>query len=402
MSIDRQPMTPPDIAAELARLAGRLSAARRFNVGFPGATDIDFSPLADMWRHLLNNVGDPNVDGAGAHHTKAFEREVVRSVAELLRAPVGNWWGYVTTGGSEGNEYGLHLARGLHPDGIVYLSAQAHQSLIKSADRLRLPHISIRTDAYGVMDYDDLADQVDRHRHRPAIVAATAGTTMSEAVDDLHQIRRVLDATAVARRFVHVDAALSGIPLALLPSEERPGFDFTDGADAITVSGHKFLGVPTPCGVVVTRESHRGTAAAWEGGYGGSPDTTITNSRSGHTPLMLWYVLRALGIEGLRDRADAARRLAAYLHARLLAVGWEAHRHSHAFTVVLRTPPKVVTDRWVLATRDEWSHLITMPGVGRDVVDEFLYDLEAARVRSEFDRLSEEDASGIAAVAAVT
>jgi hypothetical protein len=61
-----------------------------------------------------------------------------------------------------------------------------------------------------------------------------------------------------------------------------------------------------------------------------------------------------------------------------------------------------VTDRWVLATRDEWSHLITMPGVGRDVVDEFLYDLEAARVRSEFDRLSEEDASGIAAVAAVT
>src|SRR5258705_13486301 len=100
------------VAGELAAFTAALASSRQRNIGFPAATDLDFQPLAGLLSgYLLNNMGDPWVDGVWLHHTKHWEREVVRSVAELLRAPADNWWGYVTTGGSEGNLYGLHLAR---------------------------------------------------------------------------------------------------------------------------------------------------------------------------------------------------------------------------------------------------------------------------------------------------
>jgi histidine decarboxylase len=372
-------ISPVDpVTLELDALRGRLDRARPFNIGFPGATDFNYAALSEFFAvHLLNNVGDPYVDGAAVNHAKPFEREVVEFCADLFRAPPGQAWGYVTTGGSEGNLYALWLARSLHPDAMAYVSDAAHYSVRKALEVLAVPYVVVGVDGTGEIDHADLADQVARHRHRPAVVAATAGTTMSEAVDDVRQINRILDALAIRRRFVHVDAALSGIPLALVDPDDRPGFDFVDGADSIAVSGHKFLGAPFPCGVVVVRSGDRDRVARAVG-YTGSPDSTLTGSRSGHAALLLWYAIRRYGREGLRARAEAARSLAAHVHARLTELGWEAYRHPHAFTVVLRTPPAAVARRWVLASAGGWSHVVTMPGVTRESVEEFLADMKTA------------------------
>jgi histidine decarboxylase len=371
--------SPADaVTFELDALRGRLERARPFNIGFPGATDFNYAALTEFFAvHLLNNVGDPYVDGAAVNHAKPFEREVVAFCADLFRAPPSDRWGYVTTGGSEGNLYALWLARSLHPDAMAYVSDAAHYSVRKALDVLAVPHVVVGVDGTGEMDHADLADQLARHRHRPAVVVATAGTTMSEAVDDVRQIDRILDALAVRRRFIHVDAALSGLPLALMEPDRRPGFDFVDGADSIAVSGHKFLGAPFPCGVVVVRAADRDRVARAVG-YTGSPDATLTGSRSGHAALLLWYAIRRHGRDGLRARAEAARSLAAYVHTRLTEVGWEAYRHPHAFTVVLRTPPAAVVRRWVLASAGGWSHVVTMPGVTRESVEEFLADMKTA------------------------
>jgi histidine decarboxylase len=377
VDLSTTPMSAEVIRRELAALTARLDAARGHNIGFPGATDLDLSPVLDaVGRLLLNNVGDPWVDGIGANHSKPFERAVVNVVADLLRAPTGDRWGYVTSGGSEGNLYGLRLAAQRHPDAVVYVSDAAHPSMAKAADLVGLAQVRIRTTSHGELDYRDLSMQVHQRRDRPVVIAATAGTTMTEAVDDLRRIATVLDDAAVRRRFVHVDAALSGLPLALVDPADRPGFDFADGADTISASGHKFLGIPSPCGVVVARNSLRVVEAG--GGYVGSPDSTISGSRSGHTPLMLWYALATLGLDGLRRRAEAARELAAHVQHDLVAMGWETFRHPHAFTVVMRTPPAQVLGKWVLVSVGGWSHVITMPGISREQVDEFLHDMHAA------------------------
>jgi histidine decarboxylase len=364
----------PDLMVELE---ASLRATRRFDIGFPGSTDLVFPHLAGLLTtQLLNNVGDPFELGHGRNHTKELEQQVVHTVADLLRAPPKRW-GYVTTGATEGNLHALNEAWQHYPDVVVYTSTAAHYSVMKAARLLKLPVIMVRSDEAGQMDYDDLAGQLAVRRDRAAAIVATAGTTMSEAVDDVGKIRQVCDQLAVIRRRIHVDAALSGIPLALLPDRDRPAFDFTAGATSMVVSGHKFLSTLMPCGVLVYAQHPYAPVGGWVP-YTGAADSTICGSRNGHTPLILWHVLSTLGPVGLQARAEVSRELAAYTHRAIKQLGWETRRNPHAFTVVLRTPPQAVRDKWVLADDGRWSHIVCVPGVTTEQIDEFVADLRAA------------------------
>jgi Glutamate decarboxylase and related PLP-dependent proteins len=377
--------TDPAIKAVLDELSARLATVVPTNIGFPSSIDVDYSPLHQFFdRYMLNNLGDPFTHGAYPQNTKALEVEVVNFVADLMRAPADDRWGYVTSGAGEGNLYALHLARGLHPGGIVYYSEAAHYSVDKALDLLAMPSIRVRADHSGQINYFDLEAQVERNRDRPAIVVANIGTTMTEAMDDVRRIHQILDSLAIRRRYVHSDAALSGIPLALLDPNRRPGFDFLDGADSVIVSGHKFLGTPMPCGVVVVKESLCARLTR-TGVYIGSPDTTITCSRSGHAALLIWYALRSCGIDGLRARAEGSRKLAAYTYQRLVDLGWDAWYNPLGFTVVLDTPPPVVMRKWALASKGGHSHVICMPGLTRQQIDDFVADLQAATAPVRID-----------------
>jgi histidine decarboxylase len=365
---------------QLNELLQRLDADRPTNIGFPGARDLHYSRLAPFLDRLLNNVGDPYVQAGGGDHTKELEREVAATFADLFRAPADDRWGYVTTGGTEGNLYGLYLARSRFPNGVVYASQASHSSVAKATRLLAMPTETVRSTSSGEVDYDHLSALIAAAGDRPAIVVANIGTTMTEAVDDVARISAILDERGVVDRHIHSDAALAGLPLALLPTRNRPGFDLADGADSLTVSGHKFLGSPFPCGVVLTRRSLADAIGAGLSCTGG-PDTTITGSRSGHAALVLWYALYRHGLDGLRSRAAMCRLLAEATTRRLNSIGWPAWRNPRAFTVVLKTPPPAVTSRWTLATANGWSHLICMPGVSTRQIDAFIRDLAACNGR---------------------
>jgi histidine decarboxylase len=363
------PVADGSVPARLAELAARLDAAGPA-IGFPAGSDIDWRPLADLFtRGLLNNLGDPDTDGLYPLHAKDLEREAVDMLADLFRAPTDDRWGYVASGATEATLYGLELARRLQPGAVVLHSAAAHPAVPKAVRLLAMPSVVLRTDEHDAMDYQDLADQVRQRRDRPVVVVANAGTTMTEAVDDVRAIRRVLDdaPVAVGRRFILVDAALSGIPLALLDPAVRPGFDFTDGADCVLVSGHKFLSTPMPCAVVIVKASTRALAPAVS--YTGSLDTTIASSRSGHAALAVWYALSVLGPDGLAARAQQCRDLAAHLHDRLEQVQWPVWRLPYAMTVTLAAPSGPVRARWRLANHAGRSHIVCAPGVLRSDLD---------------------------------
>ncbi|MDG4834099.1 pyridoxal-dependent decarboxylase [Solwaraspora sp. WMMD1047] len=369
-------LTGPE--AVVADLLAAARENRRYDIGFPGATDLTFMGLAEVLTgQLLNNIGDPFDVGRGRNHTKQLEQQVVTTVADILGAPAGAW-GYVTTGSTEGTLHALDEAWQRYPDLVVYTSAAAHYSVAKGARLLKLPLVMVRTDPTGRIDVADLAGEIARRRDRPAMVVATAGTTMTEAVDDVGAIAAACDDLAVARRRIHVDAALSGIPLALLPPETRPAFGFGSGATSMVVSGHKFLSTLVPCGVLVYATAPH-LPAGGRIAYTGSADTTITGSRSGHTPLLLWWALTTLGVDGLRRRAQASRDLAAYTHGRLRGIGWPTQLLPHAFTVTLAEPPPSVLAKWVLASDGQTAHIVCMPGTTGDQIDEFVTDLAAAR-----------------------
>ncbi|MEJ2534530.1 MAG: histidine decarboxylase [Gammaproteobacteria bacterium] len=356
----------------LDRVLAELREHASTELGYPSAFDIDYRPLEPFLGFSLNNVGDPFRTGSYRLNSHEFEREVLEFFASLTHAPEDGWWGYVTNGGTEGNLYGMYLARELYPDGIVYFSRDSHYSVAKNLHFLGMRNIMIRSLENGEMDYEDLRETIRIRRDAPPIIFANIGTTMTEGRDDIGIIREILDDMAVERRYIHSDAALCGGYAAFL--DPRPAWDFSDGADSIAISGHKFLASPIPCGIVLARKQYVeriGQAVA----YIGSRDTTISGSRNGFTPILLWYAIRRFGEEGMRRRLEHAMAVADYAEERFREAGIDAHRNRGALTVVFPKPPRAVRDKWQLATAGDISHIICMPQVTREQVDLLLADM---------------------------
>ena len=202
---------PMDVERVLTELERHLNTDAETNIGFPATLDLDYGRLFPFFNKFLNNLGDPFAESAYPRHTKHLERDVLSWFAALLRAPAG-WWGVTTSGGTEGIEYGLTHARARYPNALVLYSAASHYSVPKVAARLSLPILAVRANHKGELDLADLRDVIRVHRHRPLIIVATVGTTMTEAVDSTADIRAALNEYAVTRAWVHAHAAQSGQP----------------------------------------------------------------------------------------------------------------------------------------------------------------------------------------------
>lgn len=368
---------PAADAAQLDSLLALVKDHTRHFLGYPVSKDFDYSALLPFLQYPLNNLGDPFVASTYTVGSREMERYVVEFFARLFRAPADDWWGYVTNGGSEGNLYGLYLARELYPKAMVYYSEATHYSVQKNLHLLNMPGIMIRTLPNGEIDYEDLQQTMRMNRHMPVIMLANIGTTMTEARDDIRRIKAILKELAIRHHYIHADGALSGSYSAFL--EPRPAFDFADGADSIAISGHKFIGSPIPCGVVVAKRSYRDRIAR-SVAYIGSMDTTITGSRNGHSPLFLWYALKRLGVAGLKERAMHGLQVAAYATARFNANGIAAWRNPDSLTVVFLDPPGNIRRKWQLASENGWSHIICMPNVERQQIDQLIEEMTTAEV----------------------
>ncbi len=340
-------------------------------IGYPVAKDFDYSRLYEFLKHPINNVGDPYEDNTYKVHTHEMEREVVDFFAKLYRADPTDFWGYVTNGGSESNLYGLYLARESHPKAMVYFSESTHYSVKKNIHLLNLPSITIRAQENGELDYEDLENTLQLNRDKPAIILTTFGTTMTEAKDDVSVVKRILKKLAIQNHYIHCDAALAGSYGPFI--EPRIPFDFQDGADSISISGHKFIGSPFPSGVIIAKRSLRDRIARGIS-YIGSLDTTITGSRNGHSPLFLWYAVKKMGVKGLEERYRHSLETAEYCKTELRKIGIKAWTNPGAITVVLPKVANRIKEKWQLAT-DDITHVICMPNVTKSQIDEFIKDI---------------------------
>ena len=339
--------------------------------GYPCNQDFDYSELLPFLRFAANNVGDPFHDSNFRVNTHEMERELIARFAALTRIEQTEAWGYVTTGGTEGNMYGLYMGRELYPDGVAYFSQDTHYSVLKLLRVLNMRQIMIKSTPDGEIDYDDFRETVRIYRDSPVIFMANIGTTMKGAIDDLGRVHAVLDDLAVTQRYVHADAALSGM---ILPFVENPQpFGFDAGIDSISISGHKLVGSPIPCGVVLTKQAYVSRIArAVE--YVGVLDTTIPGSRNAFTPLVLWYAFQQHGEDGFRRIVAQAMEIAQYAVDRFQSHGIPAWRHRNSLTVVFPRPAEDVWRKWQIAPYGNIAHIITMPQVTRETVDEIIAD----------------------------
>ena len=361
----------PEIRKRLELLLGDIHAATRQQVGYPVNQDFDYSALLPFLDYSINNVGDPFHPSNFWGNTHEIEREVIGIFAGLMRLAADDAWGYVTSGGTEGNMYGLYLARELYPNGMFYFSEETHYSVLKNVRVLNARHIMIRRQENGEIDYDDLAAMIRVNRDVPAVIMANVGTTMRGAVDDIPRITDILREQAVTNHYIHADAALSGMILPFVQNPQPYGFDA--GVDSISVSGHKLIGAPLPCGVVLTRRPYvERVGRAIE--YVGVEDTTLSGSRSALAPLMIWYAIARHGREGFGRMVAGMLDVAEYAVGQFNERGIPAWRHRNSVTVVFPRPGEEVFRKWQMAPEGDIAHIITMPHVTREMIDELVDD----------------------------
>ncbi|PYB76436.1 histidine decarboxylase [Pseudomonas soli] len=352
-----------------------------FNVGYPESADFDYSLLHRFMRFSINNCGDWNEYSNYLLNSFDFEREVMRFFAELFHIPFEDSWGYVTNGGTEGNMFGCYLARELFPDATLYYSQDTHYSVAKIVRLLRIKAQVVASQANGEMDYDDLVARIAADGERHPLIFANIGTTLRGATDNIAVIQQRLAQAGIRREdyYLHADAALSGMILPFVDAPEP--YSFADGIDSICVSGHKMIGSPMPCGIVVARRANVERISV-EVDYISARDQTISGSRNGHTPLMMWAALRSRSMDDWRERIQRCLDLAQHAVDRLRAAGIEAWRNPNSITVVFPCPSASVWKRHCLATSGDTAHLITTAH-HRDstqidaLVDEVIADLKA-------------------------
>jgi histidine decarboxylase len=214
---------------ELDSLYRHFQKASKEMAGYPISLFFNYSKLHRFMKFHLNNLGDPFLRSWHYRmNTLAIERKVIDRFAELFHAPKDDYWGYVTNGGTEGNLYGLYVAREMHPAGIVYYSDQTHYSIPKVLKLLKIPSVKVKTDAKGEIDYHSLQSVLD---HNIPIIVANIGTTMKGAVDDVIRIKEILTDLKIKKYYIHCDAAFFGMILPFLPEIESQAFDFRIGIE---------------------------------------------------------------------------------------------------------------------------------------------------------------------------
>lgn len=343
-------------------------------LGYPCNLSYDYTDLYRFFDFSINNIGDPFVESLYGINTKEFEKEVLSFFMMLFHAKAEDSWGYVTNGGTEGNMYGLYLAREANPDGIVYFSQDTHYSMSKIVKVLGMRHIMVRSQPNGEIDYKDLEEMIKMHRDHTPIVVANIGTTVRGAIDRVDKITKILEKSVTTKFYIHCDAALGGM---ILPfSEGSPQFDFAlPSVGSIAVSGHKMIGSPFPSGVVIARKENVDRVQQ-NIEYIGTLDTTLSGSRNGHSVLFLWYALKKYRMEGFKKIVESCLEMTAYTLGEFQKIGWEATSAPFYNTVVIKRPSEIIVKKWQLAVERDIAHILVMPHVTKERIDALVKDIK--------------------------
>ncbi len=374
---------------QLDRWASECLAERSMTLGYPGNNDIRLEEfyrwytgnnLASM---IINNAGDPFEEGDHTLSSLDFEREVIQYFAPKYGFDGNDLWGIVTMSGTDGNNHGIYfgvnyLKRKTGKMPVVYVSDEAHYSNYRLCDLQHLEVRLVKSDSMGRMVPDSLEKVLDPTR--PCLIVYAMGSTFKGAIDDQKALDDVLARHEGMAVYRHVDAALFG---GYLPFTEYK--DLVDrrktGFDSISVSGHKFFGIDSPCGLFITTRDVYDNQSTYDISYLNANMRMINCSRSGIEPLKFWWLMKTVGDEGWTEQAARIFENTRYLKSELKRIGWPYWNNEYSNTVIFRRPSAKVVRKYNLACGEDaafggkLSHVVVMQHVTKDSIDRLIADL---------------------------
>lgn len=373
---------------EILKEYGDLLESRRYlHLGYPYNLDYDYSALHHLVEYSINNLGDPFIESNYGVHSRAFEVAVLDWFADLWKLPRDEYWGYITACGTEGNLHGIWMGRenvstpGQPINVALVASRETHYSAWKAARMYCMEAYQVTTQKGGEIDLASFEETllIARSKGQRVVIVANIGTTIRGAIDDVDSMLAIIEKIGFAEGeyFVHLDGALFGMMLPFVEEIDAQTITFAkSGISSISVSGHKFLGSPVPCGIVITRKKFI-ERLSQDITYIASRDATILGSRNGHAPLFMWYALVKKGNDGITQDIRDCIENAEYMRDLLIKSGVDhVLLNPRSCTVVFARPPsEEFVKKWQLACDAHLCHVVVMPNVGKDKIDEFVADL---------------------------
>jgi aromatic-L-amino-acid/L-tryptophan decarboxylase len=257
-----------------------------------------------------------------------LEENVTRWLCGLFDYPSTSQ-GLLLSGGSMANLSAMVTARHAKlgedfTDGTYYVSEQAHASVTKAATIAGFSKRNLRlvpTDTELRMDPEALEAMILQDRAaglRPFLVAPSAGTTNTGAIDPLEPIADIAQTHGL---WMHVDGAYGGF--FQLTARGREWFKGIERSDSVTLDPHKGLFLPYGTGGLVVRDAEALRDAHYEGAayLQDLPPTGDLPNYSEYSAelsrdwrgLRVWMPLQLHGVDAFRDALDEKLDLAAYL-----------------------------------------------------------------------------------------
>ncbi len=382
----------PESMAKLNAAARELTARQFMQFGYPFDQDTGLDAyyrwladtrLADI---TLINVGSPYKKNWDMLNTDEFERDSIDFFASHFGFE-NDHWGVISNGGTDGNMHGLYFGRRwlsanspIPP--ILYVSDEAHYSVKKLGDVLNIETRAISALPMGQMDPDDFRRKLDPSR--PALVAIAIGGTFKGAIDDQVSISEILSDLKPPLVYRHLDAALFGGYLPFLDDQKAKSILNAKemGFDSVAISGHKFISLNEPAGIFICKSKILKAVESSPVPYLNGVIPTISCSRSGFDALKLYWRIKSIGAEGIREEARHALAMADLLKEKLLQAGVKAWKNPYSNTVFFSRAPERVIHKYALACNDDpnfgpLSHVVVMQYFTPDIIESFVGDILA-------------------------
>lgn len=313
-----------------------INAASGGHLGYIPGGGVFTAAIADFLAAVTNPYAGVFYASPGAVIIENEVLDWLKSIFSFPKSAVGN----LASGGSISTLIALTAARDKHGiknehiiNSVVYLSEQVHHSTQKALRILGLEDVQVHyvpLDEHHRIDGEALEKRIIEDKTNglnPFLVAATAGTTDTGAIDPLNKIAKI---TAEHKMWFHVDAAYGGF---FILTSKKTMFKGIEKADSLVVDPHKGMFLPYGLGAVLIRDKQAALRSnhymanymqdAQEEDLSYSPANVSPELTKHFRGLRLWLPLQMHGVEPFAACLEEKLLLVLYFREKLLEMGFK-------------------------------------------------------------------------------
>ena len=364
---------------------------------YPDASFLDNAPFLrtlianpnHIGCHTLSKESSPIFKG-----TQEIEKELISLCAEeIFKAKPNQVDGYVATGGTEANLEAMWIYRNYFKQeyqatssqiGVIF-SEDTHYSITKGCDLLQIEPLMVAVNPENrELQLTDLRKQLLAANDRGIkyfMVIVNMSTTMFGSVDEIEPLVKCLDRENIVFK-LHVDAAFGGFIYPFTNPNSKHHFG-NPRVSSISIDAHKMLQTPYGTGIFLIRKGLMQYVTNTHAQYVPGLDYTLCGSRSGANAIVIWMLLMNYGSKGWINKMNELIERTDFTCKRLNQLGVSHYRNPFINIITIKGDqiPTEVAQKYELVadtyeSRPGWWKIVVMDHVKKDLLEQFLNDVE--------------------------